>query len=70
MMYLKLMNLGLDLVHKTSDGKLTLEEVAEALAAAFPESMGDVLEEVKEGPGADGHVSVGEVMKIVSAVIF
>ena len=69
MTYLKLMNLGLDLVHKTSDGKLTLEEVAEALAAAFPESMSDVLEEVQAAQ-ADGKITVGEVMKIVSAVIF
>ena len=69
MLYLKLMNLGLDLVHKTSDGKLTLEEEAEALAAAFPESMSDVLEEVQEAQ-EDGKITVGEVMKIVSAVIF
>ena len=58
-----------DTLHKAKDGRLTLEEISEIMRDISPEHFTDVYEEVKKAE-ADGHISWGEVLKIVSAVMF
>ena len=68
MWYLDLIKVFLELIHEAKDGDLTLEEIAGVLSKHYPEHFDDVLDAVKEA-GKDGKYSVGEVMKIVYAVV-
>ncbi len=68
MWYLEVFRAGMDLIHAAKDGEVTIEEVAEVLGKHFPQYFDDVLEEVREA-GKDGHYSVGEVIKIMTAVV-
>ena len=66
--HLQFFNVGLALVDKASDGDLTLEEVAEIMNDFYPDKFQDVLVEVKKA-NADGHYSVTEIIKIISAIV-
>ena len=69
MWHLQFLNVGMALVDKARDGKVTLEEVAEVLSDAYPDKFNDLLEEVKKA-NEDDHYSIGEILKILSAAIF
>ena len=68
MIFTELMNAGFKISFAARDGELTLEELAEILSDLFPDYFDDVLEEVKKA-NKDGHYSVGEVYKILVAVV-
>jgi len=69
MLHLQFFSVGMALVDKASDGNLTLEEVAEVLNDAYPDKFDDLLEEVRKA-NVDGHYTIGEILKILSAAIF
>ena len=68
MWYLDLVKVFLELIHEAKDGDLTLEEIAGVLSKHYPEQFDDVLDAVQEAE-KDGKYSVGEVMKIIHAVV-
>ena len=65
----KFMSLFFALAEKSSDGKLTLDELSECLSEFAPEYFEDVYVEVQAAQ-EDGVITWGEIMKIASAVIF
>ena len=68
MLHMQFMSLALELVAKSTDGNLTLEEISDSLNDTFPDYCIDIYNAVEEAQ-EDGVITVWEVFKILTAVI-
>ena len=68
MLHMQFMSLAMELIAKSTDGNLTLEEISDCLSDAFPDYCVDIYNAVEEAQ-EDGVITVWEVFKILTAVI-
>lgn len=68
MLHMQFLSLAMELVNKSSDGNLTLEEISDCLNNAFPDYCIDIYNAVEEAQ-EDGVITVWEVFKILTTVI-
>ena len=68
MLHMQFLSLAMELVNKSSDGNLTLEEIYGSLKDAFPDYCIDIYNAVEEAQ-EDGVITVWEVFKILTTVI-
>lgn len=65
MLHMQFLSLAMELVNKSSDGNLTLEEISDCLNNAFPDYCIDIYNAVEEAQ-EDGVITVREVFKILT----
>ena len=68
MLHMQFLSLAMELVAKSVDGNLTLDEISDCLNNAFPDHCVDIYNAVEEAQ-EDGVVTVWEVFKILTVVI-
>ncbi len=68
MLHMQFLSLAMELVNKSSDGNLILEEISGCLSDTFPDYCVDIYNAVEEAQ-EDGVITVWEVFKILTAVI-
>ena len=68
MLHMQFLSLSMELVNKSRDGNLTLEEISDSLSDAFPDYCVDIYEAVEEAQ-EDGVITVWEVFKILTVVV-
>ena len=66
--HLQYFHVFMALVDKARDGHLTIEEIGEVLNDHYPDHFDDMLKEIHKAK-EDGHYSVSEIVKIVSAAV-
>ena len=68
MLHMQFLSLSMELVNKSRDGNLTLEEISDSLSDASPDYCVDIYEAVEEAQ-EDGVITVWEVFKILTVVV-
>ena len=70
MWVMNLLRFGYSLAHAASDGKVTESEVLDALKHVFPDSVDDVLDQVKQELDDGGSIGVDDVIKIAAGFVY
>lgn len=68
MWYLTLAQLMLTLINAARDGKITGDEVVEAVGDLFPEYLADIVTAVDEAL-EDGRIDLDDLIKIVIEIV-
>ena len=68
MLHMQFLSLAMELVNKSVDGNLTLEEISDCLNDTFPDYCVDIYNAIEEAQ-EDGVITVWEVFKILTTVI-
>lgn len=68
MLHLKFMNFAMNLIHKASDGELTLEEVSDCMMEFAPDYFTEFHDAVEKAQ-QDGRISVMDAINIASSLV-